>query len=190
MCCKRSFVLLLIMTGCMQLALKVTMAMSTTGCEFNSLQYATVDKRVLSEAKDLISEQALRATLDADAAVSRLQRSPEQSIIVFDSTSTNAGVHLSGAGCAVNGTVQSGSSCTVSKPGWNCSPLACEATRWGQAKCIPDGETVLTNDFPGLASSSIGLTGLTMQCLQGAALWCFRLNCLMELTSRVDLRIA
>ena len=139
----------------MEFILKVTMAMYTTGCEFNSLQYKTVDERVLREAKDFITEQALRATLDADAAVSRLGGPHEQSLIVIDSTSTITGVHLSGAGCAENSTVQSGSSCTVSKPGWNCSSLSCEATRWGQAKCIPDGETVLTNDFPGMALASI-----------------------------------
>ena len=114
-----------------------------SGCEFNSLQYLD-DNKVIEKGGDSITKQALRATLDADVTVNKLERGnnlvPRLAEVVIDPSFVTPGIQFTGVGCVANGTVPSGSGCAVHKPGWSCSTLSCEATKWGQAKCTPDGK--------------------------------------------------
>ena len=63
--------------------------------------------------------------MDADVAVDNLEIGNNQSTIVIDPLAVVNGVQFSGVGCAANGSVSSGSSCTLEKVGWDCTKLTC-----------------------------------------------------------------
>jgi len=109
------------------------------GCKFDSLQYKNALSKVLGRPQAGITEQAERATLDADVAVDNLEIGNNQSTIVIDPLAVVNGVQFSGVGCAANGSVSSGSSCTLEKVGWDCTKLTCTAEKWGQAICTASG---------------------------------------------------
>ena len=121
---------------------------SVAGCEFGSLQHKGAQDKLLLKGSP-IAEQALEATEDADATLNKLEggidpfAATPATTVVIDPNFLISGVQLMGKGCVANGTVLSGSGCAIIKAGWKCSPLKCEATKWGQARCEPDGDPAL-----------------------------------------------